>query len=192
MTGGELRRARRRTKSSNQAWDITVKPASDGAVTIRLPQTTDCEATGAVCTADDRPLSTALSATVSGPVGISVADARVEEGAGAVLAFAVTLDRAASGTVAVDYETSDGSAQAGVDYTLASGTLTFASGESSKTVNVTVLDDAHDEGEETLTLGLSNPSEGQVTEARRRERSRTPIRCRVRSWRGSGGRRRST
>ena len=137
VTGGELRRARRRTKGSNQAWDITVKPASDGAVTIRLPQTTDCEATGAVCTADDRPLPTALSATVSGPVGISVADARVEEGAGAVLAFAVTLSRAASGTVAVDYETSDGSAQAGVDYTLASG---------------------------TLTLGLSNPSEGQVTD----------------------------
>ena len=70
VTGGELRRARRRTKGSNQAWDITVKPASDGAVTIRLPQTTDCEATGAVCTADDRPLSTALSATVSGPVGM--------------------------------------------------------------------------------------------------------------------------
>ena len=104
VTGGELRRARRRTKGSNQAWDITVNPASDGAVTIRLPQTTDCEATGAVCTADDRPLPTALSAAVSGPVGISVADARVEEGAGAVLAFAVTLSRAASGTVAVDYE----------------------------------------------------------------------------------------
>ncbi len=164
VTGGELRRARRRTKGSNQAWDITVNPASDGAVTIRLPQTTDCEATGAVCTADDRPLPTALSAAVSGPVGISVADARVEEGAGAVLAFAVTLSRAASGTVAVDYETSDGSAQAGVDYTLASGTLTFASGESSKTVNVKVLDDSHDEGEETLTLGLSNPSEDQVTD----------------------------
>ena len=50
-------------------------------------------------------------------MGIAVADARVEEGAGAVLAFAVTLSRAASGTLTVDYQTANGSAQAGVDYT---------------------------------------------------------------------------
>ena len=40
--------------------------------------------------------------------------------------------------------------------TAASGTLTFATGESSKTVNVTVLDDAHDDNGETLDLVLSN------------------------------------
>ena len=79
------------------------------------------------------------SATVAGPVGIAVADARVEEGAGALLAFAVTLSRAASGT------------------------LTFQTGESSQTIEVTVLDDSHDEGEETLTL--SNPLSGRVTHA---------------------------
>ena len=49
-------------------------------------------------------------------------------------------------------------------YTAASGTLTFQAGESSKTVEVAVLDDAHDEGEETLTLTLSNPSEGRLTD----------------------------
>ena len=72
-------------------------------------------------------------------------------GAGAVLAFAVTLSGAASRTVPVDV-TSDGSAQAGEDYTAMSGTLTFEAGESGKTVEVAVLDDAHDEGRETLTL----------------------------------------
>ena len=39
-----------------------------------------------------------------------------------------------------------------MDYTAASGTLTFQAGESSKTIEVAVLDDDHDEGEKTLTL----------------------------------------
>ena len=64
----------------------------------------------------------------------------------------------------MDYATADGSAHAGDDYTAASGTLTFRAGESSQTIEVGVLDDAHDEGEETLTLRLSNASSGQVTD----------------------------
>ena len=94
-----------------------------------------------------------------------MADASVEEAAGASLAFVVTLRRAASGTVTVDYSTADGSAQAGVDYTAATGTLSFHAGESSKTIPVAVLDDAHDEGEETLTLTLSNVSGGRLTDS---------------------------
>ena len=152
-----MRNAKRQQSGSNRSWTIHVEPASHGPVTIRLPS-------GSVETADGRALSHSLSATVAGPVGISVADARVEEDAGAVLAFAVTLSRAASGTLSVDYASSDGSAQAGVDYTAASGTLTFQAGESSKTIEVAVLDDAHDEGEETLTLTLSNASSGRLSD----------------------------
>ena len=129
VTGGDVTQANR-VDGRRDLWRITVEPDSDEAVTVRLPETTDCGASGAICTGDGRPLSHSLSATVSGPVGISVADARVEEGAGAVLAFAVTLDRAASAAVTVDYATADGSAQAGDDYRAASGTLTFAAGES--------------------------------------------------------------
>ena len=66
----------------------------------------------------------------------------------------------------VDYATSDGSATAGADYTATSGTLTFRAGESSQTIEVAVLDDSHDEGEETLTLTLSNASGGRLTDAR--------------------------
>ena len=58
----------------------------------------------------------------------------------------------------VDYATSDGTATAGPDYTATSGRLTFAAGEISKTVPVTVHDDSHDEGSETMVLTLSNPS----------------------------------
>ena len=123
-----------------------------------LPEVTVRVLAGARVAANSR------SATVAGPVGMAVADARVEEGAGAVLAFAVTLSRAASGTVTVDYATADGSARAGVDYTGARATLTFRAGESSKTIEVAALDDAHDEGEETFTLRLSNVSGARVTD----------------------------
>ena len=163
VDGGHVDKAPR-VDFRNDLWEIHVKPSGAGPVTITLPATTSCAAAGAVCTSDGRPLSNTSSATVAGPVGVSVADARVEEGAGAVLAFAVTLSRAATSAFTVDYATSDGSARAGEDYTAASGTLSFQAGVSSRTIEVAVLDDAHDEGEETLTLRLSNASGGQVTD----------------------------
>ena len=163
VTGGDVTQASR-VDGRRDLWKITVEPASDTAVTVRLPETSDCGASGAICTGDGRGLSHALSATVAGPVGVTVADARVEEGANAVLAFAVTLSRAASAALTVDYATADGSAHAGDDYTAASGTLTFRVGESTKTIEVAVLDDAHDEGEETLTLRLSNASGGRLAD----------------------------
>ena len=60
---------------------------------------------------------------------------------------------------------SDGTAQAGSDYTAASGSVTFAPDQTAKTVNVAVLDDSHDEGSETLTLTLSNPSGAYIVDA---------------------------
>ena len=157
VTNGQVTRARRQTQGTNQGWTITVEPDSPATVTVTLPA-------GSVETADGRGLESAVSATVAGPVGIAVANAQVEEDEGALLAFVVTLSRAASGALTVDYATADGSAQAGVDYTGASGTLSFEAGESSRTIEVAVLDDDHDEGEETLTLTLSNSSSGRLTD----------------------------
>ncbi|MYB39500.1 MAG: hypothetical protein F4Y26_19380, partial [Gammaproteobacteria bacterium] len=91
---------------------------------------------------------------------LSVADAEVNEAAGAELVFAVTLSPARLEAATVDYATSNDTARAGEDYNAASGTLTFAAGETAKTVSVTVLDDLLDEGREYLTLTLSNPSAG--------------------------------
>ncbi len=66
VTNGQVRRARRKTKGSSQSWRITVKPDSSGAVTIRLPATTNCEADDAICTSDARRLSNSPSATIPG------------------------------------------------------------------------------------------------------------------------------
>ena len=89
---------------------------------------------------------------------VDVADARVREAAGATLDFVVTLSGASTDTVTVDYRTVDASAKAGEDYTKREDTLTFDPGETSKTIRVTVLDDAHDEGNEKMTLVLYRAS----------------------------------
>ena len=101
---------------------------------------------------------------VRGSATLSVADARATEEAGATLDFVITLSRVVAETVTVDYATADGTATAGEDYTAASGTLTFTTSETQKTVSVIVLDDAHDEGEETLTLLLSNASGAHIAD----------------------------
>ena len=58
----------RKTQGSNQNWTITVKPDGNGAITITLPETTDCDDTGAICTYDGRKLSGSTSTQVTGPV----------------------------------------------------------------------------------------------------------------------------
>ena len=88
---------------------------------------------------------------------LSVADTQVHEAEGAVLSFPVTLAEAQTSVVTVRYATADGTATAGTDYVSVSGALRFAPGETAKTVTVPVLNDAHDEGRETLTLALSRP-----------------------------------
>ena len=158
ITGGAAKESRRVDKTEFDEYWIGVRPSGNGPVTISLSPASSCSTSSVTCTPDGRKLSAAISARVEGPPGLSVADAEVQEGPGAALAFAVTLDRSTSAAVQVDYATRDGSAQAGSDYTASSGTLSFAPGETAKTVTVAVLDDSHDEGSETLTLVLSNPS----------------------------------
>ena len=158
VVGGSLGNVWNTARPARDDYTMSVTPSGDGEVTLTLAAPSDCADADAVCAPGGRALSRAVSATVRGPPGLSVADATVDEAAGAELAFAVTLDRAPSGTVTVDYATSDGTATAGEDYTAASGTLSFAAGETLKTVSVSVLDDSHDDDGETLTLRLSNPS----------------------------------
>ena len=154
VTGGKAKRVERVEPG---LWRVRVKPGSWREVTVTLAASSDCAADGAVCASGGRALSNTATATVGGPARIRVADGRAKEGKDETLDFAVTLSRAAAHDVSVDYATEDGTATAGADYTAASGTLTFAPGETAKTVSVAVLDDAVDEGKETFKLKLSNP-----------------------------------
>ena len=67
VTGGEVTGARRLDPPGNIRWEIAVRPDSDAGVTVVLPATGDCEAEGAVCTEDGRPLSNRTELTVPGP-----------------------------------------------------------------------------------------------------------------------------
>lgn len=91
--------------------------------------------------------------------------AAVIEGTG--ISFTVTLNRASTDTVTVDFASSDGTAVAGADYTAVSGTLTFAPGETSKSITVSTTDDALYEGatDETLVVTLANGTNGTITTA---------------------------
>ena len=157
VSGGRATKAGR-VNRRRDLWKLTVEPDSLADVTVTLAAGAACDTSAAVCTKDGRALSNTISTTVRGPVAVSVADARAEEGTDETIDFAVTLSRAASGTVAVAYATADGTATAGEDYTARKGQLTFDPGETEKTVRVPVLDDVVDEGEETFTLRLLNAS----------------------------------
>lgn len=98
---------------------------------------------------------------------INVTDASVTEGDSGttLLTFTVTLSGAAASAVTVDYATADGTAVTagnaalgGKDYDATSGKLTFAPGEVSKDVTVTVNGDTINEADETVLLLLSNAS----------------------------------
>ena len=91
---------------------------------------------------------------------VSLADVQVAEGdgSGGILAFTVQLSAPATSAVTVHYATADGSAQAGSDYTAASGDLTIAAGSQSASIEVSVTGDTAVELDETLSLLLSNSS----------------------------------
>lgn len=69
VTGGEVTYAERLKLGQNSGWLIHVQPHGDGPVSVQLPATTDCQATGAICTGDGRTLVDRLELTVPGPGG---------------------------------------------------------------------------------------------------------------------------
>ena len=100
--------------------------------------------------------------------GFSIADASADEADGS-LQFTVTLPGSTFET-SVDWATKedaagDDPATEGKDYAAASGTLTFAPGDTSKTFTVTLNDDDVKEKNETFTIQLANPVNATLTDA---------------------------
>lgn len=103
-------------------------------------------------------------ANAGGNLQFSVGSIQVIEDVG--LATITVLRKGGSaGSLTIDYATANGTATAGQDYTSTSGTLTFNGGETSKSFQVPILDDAVTEPDETFNVVLSNASNPEVVGA---------------------------
>jgi Calx-beta domain len=99
---------------------------------------------------------------------LSIGNAVIEEGdrSSRFATFEVTLSAASEHTVTVDYTTSDGTALVSDgDYCSASGTLTFAPGQTSQTIRVEVYGDRKVEADETFRVTLSNAVEAEIAQS---------------------------
>ena len=109
---------------------------------------------------------------------ISISDVSVTEGNSgtAPATFNISLSAAASGSVSVNWMTANGTATAPADYAAGSGTVSFAAGESVKTVTVLVNGDTADEPNETFYVNLTSPSGGTLADSQGVGTIRTTIR----------------
>ncbi|HVG34311.1 MAG TPA: Calx-beta domain-containing protein [Pyrinomonadaceae bacterium] len=98
---------------------------------------------------------------------ITINDVQVSEGASGTTnaVFTVTLAEASNLTAHVDFSTADSTAKAGTDYQASSGTLTFAPGELTKTITVTVNGNTINEPNKTFFVNLTNPQHATLSDA---------------------------
>ena len=99
--------------------------------------------TGTITITDDDP-----------PARLSLDDAAGSEGDGSI-GFVARLNPESGKEITLSWVTGDGSATAPADYTAGTGTVTFAAGETRKTIDVPLQDDADTEASETLQLTLT-------------------------------------
>jgi len=106
-------------------------------------------------------------------IQFSAASFSVTESAKSVNLTITRTGDTSSGTASVNYATSDaaggqscsianGKASSQCDYTTTLGVLTFTPGQSSKTITIPINDDGFQEGDETFSVLLSNPTVGTV------------------------------
>jgi len=117
-------------------------------------------------------LSNAVNATVADGQGqgtitdddtqpaLSINDVSITEGGTA--SFTVSLSRASTAPVSVDYATANGTAVQPGDYTAKTGTITIPGGQTKATITVATLNDTLIEKDETFLVNLSNVSAAVV------------------------------
>jgi hypothetical protein len=144
--------------------DITLTPNDDtlyeGSETLKLNLTNGnytigSNNTATVTIADNDPIPSLTIGDVSLTEGnLGTTDAT----------FTVTLSAASGLPVTVDYETADGTAKNLSDFTGINGTLTFAPGETTKTITVAVKGDTLNEINENFFVNLKNPSNAIIAD----------------------------
>ncbi|HUT69838.1 MAG TPA: Calx-beta domain-containing protein [Desulfatiglandales bacterium] len=165
-------------------WDLVVDLSSDNTSEVTVPATVtiptgQSSSTFDMTIIDDTVIDGTQTVTITvsvagwtpgidtievedndpGELQFSSSSYTVEESCESV-AITVIRTSSSSGAISVDYVTSDGSAAAGADYTATSGILFFGDGETEKAFSIPILDDTQVEGDETVSLSLTNPGGG--------------------------------
>jgi hypothetical protein len=111
------------------------------------------------------PTATGTIIDDDGPATIAVTGSSTHEGCEGhtSLPFTIQLSHPLGTTASVNFATADGTADSDEDYDATSGTVTFAPGQTSVTVNVLVDGDTAPEPDETVLLNLSNASGATIS-----------------------------
>ncbi len=110
--------------------------------------------------------SAQATTTVINLPSLAVNDVTVVEGNVTSAIFTVTLSAASLQAITVQYGTANGTATGGSDYTgVTTTTLSFAPGETSKTITIPILNDNINEPNETFTFNLTTPTNATIADA---------------------------
>ena len=122
--------------------------------------------TNAVLGNSDAQVTIAANDGASGQPLVSISDTMVDEKAG-LAAFVITLDRPSVDVVSLTWlaGAGTGGSTSGSDFSPSGGSVTFAPGETTRTVYVPVIDDSTAEGTESFTVQLSNAVGATLTKA---------------------------
>lgn len=120
-----------------------------------------------ITAADFVPINTPSPTPGAGTLSFSAANFNVNENGTAITAITVNRSSGSTGAVTAAITLTDGTATGGApalvspeDYDNTSIIVSFASGETSKTITVPILDDTVAEANETVNLSLGSPTGG--------------------------------
>ncbi len=145
------------------------------AIVFTVTDDTDLETTENFVVTLSSPSNTTLGANTTHTYSINDNDATRNVGftytsssgseASTTVVVGLTLDLVDnSNDITVDYAVTGGTATgAGTDYTLASGTATITSGQTTGSFSITINNDAIDENSETIIITLTNPTNANLT-----------------------------
>jgi hypothetical protein len=173
----------RKKRLGESEGDQNAEPSADSSYDVVAANSTDAATPAEDATAAGGSSATASSGAAWLPIaGGGLGLAAIGGGGGAAAAAVVTAPAVSTFAVSITavagpitaalnalativFTTAGGTATAGSDYTAANQTLSFAAGETSKTVTVALIDDTLAEGNETVVAAISNASSGTINTA---------------------------
>lgn len=153
--------------------DASGEVTFDETFGVTLPSGYVVTATASSGTEGTSELSRCVSVEGAGIFGFQSLSGNVNEGG--TVSRTVTRTAGTVGAASVNWAAAAGTALAGSDFPAGGGTLSFADGESEKTIQIVLPDDAVYEGNETFAITLSSSTAGSAVDTARKTSSVTIV-----------------